>query len=118
MRKHIKNLTSGLVIVALSALIVIWMIGAVRVFADIPTESGYTAILDFFAALVGILVGLVTMYGIGLKYNKLTATAKAEEDTKEAERKTLVHVQEIGFNSAFGDGYTDTTEGVEGEDNG
>ena len=80
MKKHIKNLTSGLVIVALSAIIILWVCGAWRVFAEIPNESGYVAILDFFAAVVGILVGLVAVYGIGLKYNKLTATAK--EDAK------------------------------------
>jgi hypothetical protein len=122
MRNHIKNLISGLVIVALSAIIIIWTGGAVRVFAEIPKESGYTAIVDFFAAVVGILVGLVTVYGIGLKYNKLTATAKAEEDVKEAEeiediaRRTRVVFADT--EGAEGQTATYTEAGSEVEDNG
>lgn len=85
MRKHINNLTSGLVIVALSAIIILWVCGAGRVFAEIPNESGYVAILDFFAAVVGILIGLVAIYGIGWKFNKLTAIAKVKQEIEQAE---------------------------------
>lgn len=85
MKKHFKNMIAGLIIVAISATIIFWVCVAVHVLAEIPKESGYVAILDFFAAVVGILVGLLVIYGIGLKYNKLTDIAKAEEETKEAE---------------------------------
>lgn len=122
MRNHIKNLTSGLVIVALSAIIIIWTGGAVRVFAEIPKESGYTAIVDFFAAVVVILCGLVAVYGIGWKYNKLTATAKAEEEAKEAkEIEDIANRTRVVFSDAEGvEDYTATyTEaGSEVEDNG
>lgn len=88
MKKHIKIMTSGLVIVALSTIIILWVCGAGRVFAEIPKESGYVAILDFFAAVVGILVGLLVIYGIGLKYNNLikrAEDAEREEDGKKSD---------------------------------
>ncbi len=123
MKKHFKNLTSGLVIVALSAIIIIWAVSAIMLFVEIPKESGYTAIVDFFAAVVGILAGLVAVYGIGWKYNKLTATAKAEEEAKEAEEiKEIVKRTRLGV-FAHTEGAQDytatyTEAGAEGEDNG
>ncbi len=113
MKKHIKNLTSGLVIVALSAIIIIWAVSAIMLFVEIPKESGYTAIVDFFAAVVGILIGLVAVYGIGWKYNKLTAKAEDEKAEKVAEAVECMKMG-IGFNSVFGEDYTGTNSTKEG----
>lgn len=121
MKKHFKNMIAGLIVVAISATIIFWVCFAVYVFAEIPEESGYTAILDFFAAVVVILCGMVSVYGIGYKYNKLTAIAKAEEETKEAEEiNDIARRTRVVFTDTEGaEDYTATyTEaGSEVEDN-
>ena len=70
MKKHIKIMTIGIIGVLVCVAIALFAMATVWMFSTIPQESGYIAILDFFAATFGILLTLASVYFVGLKLGK------------------------------------------------
>lgn len=82
MKKHIMIMTRGIIGVLVCVAIATFAWAAVWMFSVIPQESGYIAILDFFAATFGVLMTLASVYFVGLRLKK-TASASAPATDEE-----------------------------------
>ena len=80
MKKHIKIMTRGIIGVLVCVNIALFAWATVWMFSVIPQENGHVAILDFFAATVGILLSLASVYFVGLKLKKTTSDSAPATD--------------------------------------